>query len=280
MMRETIAMLTTSCVVVAARIIFKLFARGQTIWYDDYAIVFLLLFGGIPSMCITVAVLAPAGLGRDIWSLPFENIDTIFRWAFISGVLYFPQVAMLKLTFLFFYLRIFPSRRTKQLIWATIVFCCLFGFVFFFVAIFTCAPIEYWWVWDGSPGGQCLSKDGIQWSSAIISIVVDVWMIAIPLWNVRKLKLHWKKKLGVAAMFLVGSLSVLGFFFFFFLIILPLFRPPPCPWTCMTFYPGTNSKHQLKRHHRMLRPPFLSPQHQHVDKSHPGAVRYHPVVNH
>ncbi|GAB1313475.1 hypothetical protein MFIFM68171_03685 [Madurella fahalii] len=205
MMRETIAMMTTTIVVVGTRIVFKLFAKGQNMWWDDYAIAFLLFFGGIPSMSITIAVLAPSGLGRDIWAIPFENIDRIFRFAFISGVLYLPQVAALKLTFLFFYLRIFPSRRTRQLIWGTIVFTCLFGLVYLFVGIFQCWPIEYWWVWDGSPGGKCMSKDGVQWSSAIISIVLDVWMMAIPLWNVRKLKLHWKKKIGVTAMFLVGA---------------------------------------------------------------------------
>ncbi|KAK3296402.1 uncharacterized protein B0H64DRAFT_321862 [Chaetomium fimeti] len=205
LVREAIAMLVTTVVVVASRIVFKLRARGQTIWWDDYAIVFLLLFGGIPSMCLTIAVLAPAGLGRDMWAVPLENIDRIFKFSFVSAVLYLPQVAALKLTFLFFYLRIFPGRRTRQFIWGTIVFSCLFGLVFFLLGIFQCWPVQYWWVWDGSPGGKCVSKDGVQLSSAVISIVLDVWMMAIPLWNVRRLNLHWKKKLGVAAMFGVGA---------------------------------------------------------------------------
>lgn len=39
-----------------------------------------------------------------------------------------------------------------------------------------------------------------------MSIALDVWMLAIPLWQLRGLKLHWKKKIGVAAMFIVGTL--------------------------------------------------------------------------
>jgi hypothetical protein len=31
-------------------------------------------------------------------------------------------------------------------------------------------------------------------------------MIAIPMWQVRNLNLHWKKKVGVAIMLLVGTL--------------------------------------------------------------------------
>jgi hypothetical protein len=31
-------------------------------------------------------------------------------------------------------------------------------------------------------------------------------MLGIPLWQIRSLKLHWKKKIGVAMMFFVGTL--------------------------------------------------------------------------
>jgi hypothetical protein len=33
-----------------------------------------------------------------------------------------------------------------------------------------------------------------------------VWMIGIPLSQIKKLELHWKKKIGAAIMFLTGTL--------------------------------------------------------------------------
>ena len=42
----------------------------------------------------------------------------------------------------------------------------------------------------------------------MVSVVIDVWMIAIPLSQIRKLELHWKKKVGAAIMFLTGTLYV------------------------------------------------------------------------
>lgn len=51
-----------------------------------------------------------------------------------------------------------------------------------------------------------MNSTAIGWANASISVAVDVWMLAVPLWYLRKLKLHWKKKIGVAAMFIVGTL--------------------------------------------------------------------------
>jgi hypothetical protein len=75
------------------------------------------------------------------------------------------------------------------------------------VAIFQCNPINYFWLkWDGEHKGQCLNINPITWANAIISISLDIWMHAIPLWQLKRLKLGWKKKTGVAAMFFVGTL--------------------------------------------------------------------------
>ncbi|KAK4176523.1 hypothetical protein QBC36DRAFT_378451 [Triangularia setosa] len=178
-------------------------SQNGRLW-DDYALVFLLPCGGIPAMVLTIFFLAPNGLGRDMWAVPSDDLDRLFKFSFVSGVLYLPQVAALKLTFLFFYLRIFPSPGTRRVIWGTIIFTSLYGLTYFLLAIFQCAPVEDWYKWDGTGEGKCLNKDAIQWSCAIISIVLDVWMIGSPLWSMRIVKLHWKKKLGVGAMFAVG----------------------------------------------------------------------------
>jgi hypothetical protein len=48
--------------------------------------------------------------------------------------------------------------------------------------------------------------NALGWSNAAISIVLDAWMLGLPMSQVVKLKLHWKKKIGVAMMFVVGTL--------------------------------------------------------------------------
>lgn len=51
-----------------------------------------------------------------------------------------------------------------------------------------------------------MNSMAIGWANAAISVAMDIWMLAIPMWYLRRLKMHWKKKIGVAAMFIVGTL--------------------------------------------------------------------------
>lgn len=178
----------------------------STFGLDDYSIGVTLLVG-IPNSILASVGLIQNGLGQDIWKVPF---DTIYKFAYalyVMEVIYFALVALLKMSLLFFYLRIFPASRLRQLIWGTIIFNAIFGIVFVFVGIFQCKPISHYWRhWDGEDKGTCVNVNALAWANAAISIALDVWMIALPMSQVVKLNLHWKKKVGVGMMFGVGTL--------------------------------------------------------------------------
>lgn len=68
-------------------------------------------------------------------------------------------------------------------------------------------PMSYFWtMWDQEHQGRCVNINAIGWANAIISIILDVWMLALPLSQLKNLRLHWKQKIGVALMFFVGTL--------------------------------------------------------------------------
>jgi hypothetical protein len=48
----------------------------------------------------------------------------------------------------------------------------------------------------------------MAWAGAAISILIDLWMLGLPLSQVIHLQIHWKRKLAVALMFGVGALWV------------------------------------------------------------------------
>lgn len=204
--RITIAFGVISAVFVVARLIYKAVFTISDLGMDDHAIL-LTLCSGIPSTIIGVRMVAHFGLGRDIWTLTPRYITNFVRAFYIMEVLYFFQVSMLKLSMLFFYKRIFPSKNVQLVIWGTVVFDVAFGIIFVILAIFQCHPVSYYWTrWDGEHHGHCLDINSIAWANAAISIALDVWMIAIPLSQLRKLKMHWRKKIAVALMFCVGTL--------------------------------------------------------------------------
>lgn len=108
--------------------------------------------------------------------------------------------------FLFFFLRIFTTTNSKRVIFGTMAVTAMWGVASTLVGLFQCWPISYNWVWDGSPGGKCVDKNAILIANAVISIVLDVWILAIPLWKLRHLNVSGSKKFGVALMFLTGGL--------------------------------------------------------------------------
>ncbi|KAI4911061.1 hypothetical protein J4E90_007318 [Alternaria incomplexa] len=190
---------------VAMRFTFKGTVSRMDFGYDDWCVLATLI-AAIPSAVITVFGTVKNGLGQDLWTLTPTEITQMLQYFYIMAWLYFTQLMLLKLTLLFFYIRVFPSKGVQRLLWGTIVFTILWGVAFIIVAIFQCQPIQYFWTkWDGMHEGTCLEINAITASNAAISIALDFWILGVPLWQLWGLKLHWKKKVGVALMFCVGT---------------------------------------------------------------------------
>lgn len=196
-----------SGVFVIQRFAYKLYAKLE-LGMDDWFILITVL-SGVPSSVLAAHGTAPNGLGKDIWTLSYDSITKFGTYFYVMAVLYFLQVTLLKLSLLFFYLRIFPAKLPRAILWATVIFNCIFGAVFVIVAIFQCRPVNYFWTkWDGEHEGHCLDINALSWSNAAISIALDIWMLAIPMWQLKNLNLDWRKKIGVGMMFTVGTLYV------------------------------------------------------------------------
>ncbi|KAH8906271.1 hypothetical protein BR93DRAFT_928871 [Coniochaeta sp. PMI_546] len=200
----SIVLAVISSSIVVLRLSFKVLVT-RSLSSDDYVVFFLMLVG-VPSVVITHYGTTPNGLGRDVWTLTPQNITNFLYYFYFMAIFYFTQVMLIKLCLLLFYLRIFPSQGVRRLLWGTIAFDILFGIIFLFVTIFQCSPISYFWQnWDGEHEGKCLNINAIAWANAAISIALDLWMLVIPLVQLKSLNLHWKKKIGVGLMFCVGT---------------------------------------------------------------------------
>lgn len=129
------------------------------------------------------------------------------QFMYINEMLYFTQVLIIKLSILAFYLRLFQGRILRYFIWATIAITIALIVIFNFLTAFQCQPIAYYWKgWDKETEGHCLSLNALGWANAASSIILDAWMLAIPLSQLKNLQLHWKKKIGAGLMFSVGVL--------------------------------------------------------------------------
>ncbi len=193
--------------IVLARIIFKgFFSTTRSLAPDDQVILGTLALR-VSCIIINVRGLAHHGLGKDVWTLPMEQVTTFGMYFFIMEVLYFVELSLVKLSLSLFYMSIFPGTNIRRLLLGTAIFNGVFGLTFALAAIFQCTPVSYFWTQYADPlGGHCVNINVLGWANAAISVAVDLWLIAIPLSQVPKLSLHWKKKMGVVIMFVMGTL--------------------------------------------------------------------------
>ncbi|KAG9249508.1 uncharacterized protein F5Z01DRAFT_697825 [Emericellopsis atlantica] len=187
-----------------ARLVCRQWVVGSSLWLDDW-----LALGAtgtiIASAFINIYGLAGHGLGRDIWTLSAGEITAVLRYFHTIAWLYFLDTALVKLSVIVFYLRIFPTVAVQRLLWGTFAVTCIWGATFIFVAVFQCRPIDHFWKhWDGMHQGSCVDANAVAWASAATNIALDLWLLAVPLWQLRTLQLHRKKKIGVGLMFCVG----------------------------------------------------------------------------
>lgn len=201
-----IALTVIASVCVVLRIAYKLIYTVDTIRLDDWLIIatlVTLLPGAIVNDLGTLA----NGEGRDIWTLEFDQITQFGKWFFVVEILYITQLTLLKLSLLAFFYYIFPGPKVRKAIVLTAIFDILFGVSFVITAIFQCRPISFFWErWDNEHTGHCINVNAMGWANAAINIGLDIWMLVIPLHQVAQLQLAWKKKIGVALMFCVGTL--------------------------------------------------------------------------
>ncbi|KAJ5818476.1 Nucleic acid-binding OB-fold [Penicillium riverlandense] len=129
-----------------------------------------------------------AGYGRDIWTISFANIELI-----------------LKMAFLCLYLKIFPNIGLRRVIYALMGFTTLYFLIFTFGVCFNCLPVTYiWTAWTGETQGSCLDFNAFGIACAVINIVLDVVVMALPLREIIKLNLKPRKKAPVMVMFCTG----------------------------------------------------------------------------
>ncbi|KAJ5785295.1 uncharacterized protein N7503_010507 [Penicillium pulvis] len=206
--------MSVTLVLIALRLYARLVVNKLNMEKDDWATVFLgccavpVNVGSIVrTKSLTVAPVGKAGLGRDMWTLEFTNITRIFYFFYIQELLYITCVAIVKICFLLFYLRIFPSDRMRLVIKISILVTICFGLTFLFGFTFQCSPVSYNWNgWNGEHTGSCVETNSLVVAAAAFNIVLDIWVIAMPIPRVLTLQASLHTKLQVVFMFSVGFL--------------------------------------------------------------------------
>lgn len=171
-----------------------------------------------------MSVVSKNGLGKDMWTLPLSNIENVLfvcisacqsnntsidmtQYYYLGEIFYFASLTATKISLLAFFLRVFPQKAFRKVIYVVIGICVAYGVSFVLATTFQCYPVPYSWKQlDDSYEGSCNNIHIQGWMSAIFNIVIDIIILVLPLKELYALQTSLKKKLMVMVMFSLGIL--------------------------------------------------------------------------
>ncbi|KAJ2902909.1 integral membrane protein [Zalerion maritima] len=148
------------------------------------------------------------GVGRHIEAVEAKYPEQTVGWAktiLAFEIIYFTSAALPKMAIVFLYLRIFNWRGLmRNLAILLLVIIASTGVSLIITACLQCQPIAYWW--DSSiEGGHCLNVQRFFHVQCIPGIILDLFIMALPVHTVWNLKLPVYKRIALLVIFLVAT---------------------------------------------------------------------------
>jgi len=86
------------------------------------------------------------------------------------------------------------------------------GLAFSLAMVFQCTPIDSFWNFleynERGDAWQCININACGWSHGAVTISLDLLLMVLPMPELLRLSLPWRKKLRVCIMFAMGGLCV------------------------------------------------------------------------
>ncbi|KAH8892476.1 hypothetical protein GQ53DRAFT_604126, partial [Thozetella sp. PMI_491] len=180
----------------------RVYIRHQithSLWWDDWTMLIALAFTimtGI-DMCIMVKF----GGGSHIYTLANQTIKDYFLCFYLSIVFYNAGLGVIKISLLLQYYRIFSHhmRRITLIAMGIIGMWCT---ALVLTSIFSCTPIEGFWNKDIE--ARCIPQIPQWYINAAGNIATDLFIFALPIPVLWKLKLPLSQRLSLVGVFGIG----------------------------------------------------------------------------
>ncbi|KAL7796479.1 hypothetical protein V8C37DRAFT_346297 [Trichoderma ceciliae] len=181
--------------------LFTRFLSGAKLWWDDYLILLSMPQG--VGMLIIQGLYSPMGVGRPITeTLP--NLVIILKLTISYALIYTTCISTVKLSVLFFYLRVFPNRQMRiatQIVIGIVGVWAVANILMFFLI---CRPFEA--NYNPAAGGTCGNQVTAFIAVGAYNIISDFVVLTLPLRTIWTLNTKKQMKISLSAIFLAGLL--------------------------------------------------------------------------
>ncbi|KAH7127280.1 hypothetical protein EDB81DRAFT_846200 [Dactylonectria macrodidyma] len=168
----------------------------RNIGFDDWTMVGALISFIILVICTLLGV--HYGTGRHYWDLGDNGIEQAMKYWWLCYLWYCITTMACKISIGSFLLRISVRRVDIWIIYSVMLVTVLTGVVFFFVTLFQCRPVSYFWEKDQH--GSCLDVEviiALTYMYSAFTVVCDFTFALLPLVLIWKLNMDRKSKIAL-----------------------------------------------------------------------------------
>ncbi|WYZ40849.1 hypothetical protein EsH8_IV_001190 [Colletotrichum jinshuiense] len=148
------------------------------------------------------------GTGKHFADIERENIHKALECWWYCYLFYSLSMIVSKMSIAFFLLRITSQRLHVWIIYVAMLFTVLSGLVFFFVALFQCQPLSFFWNKDQE--GTCIDVNvviALAFLYSAFSVISDLTFAILPVYLVWKLQLRKGTKIVLTPLLIMGCIA-------------------------------------------------------------------------
>lgn len=152
------------------------------------------------------------GFYENVYTGNAQNLQDTTICFFVFKFLYALSMGWTKIAIVFLYFRILEGRKSRIVLWATQAANLLVMISFVIALPNACKPLYSYWAYTYDvPDSTC--DDLWDWGGYYtgFNLLLDIWMIIVPVYTISKLQMDKKAKFGVIAMFCLGFAYVFRF---------------------------------------------------------------------
>ncbi|QKX53488.1 uncharacterized protein TRUGW13939_00567 [Talaromyces rugulosus] len=186
--------------------------KGSRLGMDDLAIALALLF--VIAMAITILI--ETGMKGFGYSAAVGDTGPNHPDANVAGwpteLLQVPALGCIKLSFLFFYRRVFIKFVAREFSFVNLFMIAAVSawtICFFFLLLFLCnTDFAAYWTSGTTEAERCLPTGMVHMGYAISDVVTDIIIILMPVGEIWKLHLPVRRKFAVMGVFGMGAITI------------------------------------------------------------------------
>ncbi|TDZ58220.1 hypothetical protein CTRI78_v005572 [Colletotrichum trifolii] len=173
---------------------------------DDWLMVLALVFFSCYSAASITGV--HYGTGRHFDDLEKGDIKMAMESWWYCYLFYALSMITSKMSIAYFLLRIATRKIHVWIIYTAMLFTVLAGVVFFFVTLFQCLPVSYFW--NKEQSGSCIDINvviGLAYLYSAFSVISDLTFAVLPAFLVWGLQLKTRAKLALIPLLIMGCVA-------------------------------------------------------------------------